>query len=437
MCTGLLVLLLFLAALFSAGEAAFETICAQSEARQALTKDQSATARRMRKLAERSSELLATVRIGSTLAGLLAAGLATRHWAPRVAETLSQPPLRLTEAAAGLWGLLLVLSLLGLAFVLLGQMIPRTLAERFPWSIARTAVWPLQGAAWLLYPFVRSFAWVHDALASRGRGGRSCTLPDVTEEEIRTLVDAGEQGGAIEAEERQMIDSILELDKTLVREVMVPRTDITALEVNTPLPQALEIILRSGHSRVPVYEGTMDHIVGLLYAKDLLRPLQQGRVDLPLRELLRPAYFVPETKYVDDLLNELRQQRTHMAIVVDEYGGTAGLVTIEDLLEEIVGEIQDEYDAEEPLVQDLGNGEFLCDARLSADDAAEAMGLELPEGDFDTLGGFVYAQLGSIPRVGDKVVVGQHAISVDSVHGLRLGKLRIRRIAPASQEPPA
>jgi CBS domain containing-hemolysin-like protein len=427
MLTGLLlVFLLLLTALLSAGEVALGAVAARPELRQAVAKSHSITAQRMRKLAEEGSILLATTWIGTTLAVLFAAGLAAQEFIPLGAELLTRPPFAFRAPVAHGWATFLVLFLLAVVVVLLGEVLPKALARRFPWTIGQLAIWPVQVIAWLLYPLVRFLSGLYHGLAPWSRGAGITGLPYVTEEEIRTLVDAGEERGAIEAEERQMIDSILELDKTLVREVMVPRTDITAIEVHTPLSEALDTILRSGHSRVPVYDGTMDHIVGVLYAKDLLEPLRQCQLDRPLSELLRPAYFVPETKYVDDLLSELRRQRTHMAIVVDEYGGTAGLVTIEDLLEEIVGEIQDEYDTEEPLVQELGNGEFLCDARLSVDDAAETVGLQLPEGDFDTLGGFVYARLGSIPRVGDEVVVGRHTISVASVHGLRLGKLRVR-----------
>jgi len=243
-------------------------------------------------------------------------------------------------------------------------------------------------------------------------------------------VDAAEEGGAIAVEEKEMISGILEMGRTLVREVMVPRTDIVALEVETPLLEALEVILQAGHSRIPVYRETIDQVEGLLYAKDLLPALRDGRHDLPLRELLRPAYFVPETKVVDDLLRELQRRRIHMAIVVDEYGGTSGLVTIEDLLEEIVGEIQDEYDREEPLLRDLGNGEYLCDARLSVDDAEREIGLQIPPGEFDTLGGLVYERLGAIPKVGDRVFLGEDTITVEEMEGVRLVRLRVRRGRP-------
>jgi putative hemolysin len=284
----------------------------------------------------------------------------------------------------------------------------------------------------LLYPLTRFLTGLNQLLVRWLGGKRAVGLPYVTEDEIRTLVDAGEEGGAIELKEKEMITGILEMGGTLVREVMVPRTDISAIDIHTPLLRALNIILEQGYSRIPVYEETIDNVVGLLYAKDLLPALRDGEREKPIRELLRPAYFVPETKFVDDLLWELQSQRVHMAIVVDEYGGTAGLATIEDMVEEIVGEIQDEYDTEEPLVQEMGPDEYLCDARLGVDDANKLTGLEIPEGDFDTLGGFIYDRLGAIPKVGDQVIVGDVSITVASIQGLRPLKLQICRRTDAA-----
>ncbi len=171
-----------------------------------------------------------------------------------------------------------------------------------------------------------------------------------------------------------MIASIFEFGETLVREVMVPRIDVLAVPVDTPMLEALDVILKAGHSRIPVYRETIDNVVGILYAKDLLRYLRDGRTDVPLSKILRPAYFIPESKKVDELLQELQQRKVHMAVVVDEYGGTAGIVTIEDLLEEIVGEIQDEYDAEEPTIEPISEHEYLFDARVPSGRGQQAAG---------------------------------------------------------------
>jgi CBS domain containing-hemolysin-like protein len=236
----------------------------------------------------------------------------------------------------------------------------------------------------------------------------------------------------IEAEEREMIASIFTLRQTTAREVMVPRIDIVALEVETPMLDALDTIIRMGHSRIPVFEESVDNIVGILYAKDLLAYLRDGKTAVPLRDILRPAHFVPESKKADELLQELQQSRVHIAIVVDEYGGTAGLVTIEDVLEEIVGEIQDEYDAEEPFIEVVSDVEAICNARVDLDDLNRAMDLQLPTEESDTLGGLIYSELGRVPLVGDKVELAEEGVTfyVLSVAGRRITKVRVVKQRP-------
>jgi CBS domain containing-hemolysin-like protein len=212
---------------------------------------------------------------------------------------------------------------------------------------------------------------------------------------------------------------------------MVPRIDILALEVDTPLLQAVDAFIRSGHSRLPVYQETVDNILGLLYAKDLLRIWREGNQISSLHELLRQAYFVPEAKKVDELFAELQARRVHMAIVVDEYGGVAGLVTLEDIVEEIVGEIQDEYDqAEESPYQAGEAGDFVFQGRIDLDDFNEIMESDLPKTEADTLGGFVYSQIGHVPVVGDALQVENLLLTVEQVTGRRIRKVRARRIPP-------
>jgi putative hemolysin len=257
-------------------------------------------------------------------------------------------------------------------------------------------------------------------------------MPFVTEEEIKTMVDAGEEEGVIQEEEKEMIYSIFELGDTLTREVMVPRIDVAALDVTTPMLDALDTIMEAGHSRIPVYNETIDNVQGVLYAKDLLPYLRQGRSDVPLKNILREAYFVPETKKASDLLPDLQQRRVHMAIVVDEYGGMAGLVTIEDLLEEIVGEIQDEYDTEEPFVEFITDDEYIFDARVDLDDLNRLMNVALPTDDSDTLGGFIYTELGKVPVIGDQVVFENMDFTVESVAGRRIKKVRVERHSPTA-----
>ncbi|MEA2646763.1 MAG: magnesium and cobalt exporter, family [Chloroflexota bacterium] len=266
---------------------------------------------------------------------------------------------------------------------------------------------------------------------SRGRDVRG---PFVTEEELKLLVTVGEQEGIIEEEEREMIHGIIELGDMTVREVMIPRIDIVAVEVQSPVSEIVAQILKHGHTRIPVYEDTIDHIVGVAYAKDLLRYNLQAKGDAAsdLRKLLRKPYFVPEGKNLSEFLHEMRQNRVHMACVIDEHGQTAGLVTIEDVIEEIVGPIRDEYDAmEEEEIQFLAPNEAVIDARVSLNDAREELGLELPADDVDSLGGFIYARVGTIPKTGEVIELGDSAVmTVVSVRGQRIGKVRVRSEQP-------
>ncbi len=258
----------------------------------------------------------------------------------------------------------------------------------------------------------------------------------VTEDELKNLLDASQQEGVLELGERRMISSIFDLGDTLAREVMVPRIDVLALDVHTSLLDAVDALLQSGYSRVPVYEESIDNILGLLYAKDLLSAWRSGTVDTPLRRLLRPAYFVPEAKTVDTLLAEMQSQRIHMAIVVDEYGGMAGLVTLEDIVEEIIGEIRDEYDQqEEALYQQVSPGEYLVAGRIDLDDFNELMHTDLPGEEADTLGGFLYGRIGSVPKGGERLLVGDLELTVEEVSERRIQKVRARKV-PAPPVPP-
>jgi CBS domain containing-hemolysin-like protein len=257
----------------------------------------------------------------------------------------------------------------------------------------------------------------------------------VTEAELKSMVDAGHEGGVLAGDERQMIYSIFELSETLVREIMLPRIYINALEVNTPLDEAVDALIKSGHSRMPVYEESVDNILGLLYAKDLLKVWRKGDQLASLRSLLRPAAFVPEAKKVDELLEEMQSGHVHIAMVVDEYGGIAGLVTLEDIFEEIVGEIQDEYDQSEeaPYVQ-LGEGEYVFQGRIELKDFNEVMGGQLPTEETETLGGFIYEQVGRVPTSGESLQVGDIGLTIEQVTGRRIRKVRAKKLPAAAQE---
>ncbi len=256
----------------------------------------------------------------------------------------------------------------------------------------------------------------------------------MTEDELRTWVESEQEEGGLEREERQMIYSIFQFGNTLAREIMVPRMDMLAFEVSASLTHAAKAFTQSGHSRVPVYENDIDNIIGLLYAKDLLHIMQDGQKRASMRELLRPAYFVPDTKKADALLTEMQSQRIHMAIVVDEYGGVAGLVTLEDIIEEIIGEIQDEYDlSEEEPVQEVSPGEYVFLGRIDLDDFNEVLGSNIPKVESDTLAGFLYDHFGRVPHDGESIQTAGLLITIEQVIGRRIRRVRAQRITPGEK----
>jgi putative hemolysin len=257
--------------------------------------------------------------------------------------------------------------------------------------------------------------------------------PFVTEEELRLLMVVGEQQGVVEQEERQMMLGVLEMTDKPVREVMVPRVDVVGAEAERTVAEVVELIVEHGHSRIPVYEETIDNIVGVVYAKDLLR--QHADRESQVKALVREAYFTPEAKRVGELLHEMQVRKVHIAIVVDEYGGTAGIVTMEDLFEEIVGPIRDEYDiAEEEEVQFLSDREVLLSARVSIDDVRELLHLDIEDTDADSIGGVVYERLGEIPKPGATVTVGSARIRVESVKRQSIRTLRVTSDHPFTAE---
>jgi CBS domain containing-hemolysin-like protein len=254
---------------------------------------------------------------------------------------------------------------------------------------------------------------------------------NVTEDELKKLVDAGQEVGVIEQDEGRMIYSVLKFHDTFAREIMVPRIDILALEVNTTIEEATEKMLKSGFSRVPVYEDTIDKVIGILYVKDLLRLYHSGDHSRTLHNKSRPAYFVPETKRVDELLTEMQNLHIHIAMVVDEYGGVAGLVTLEDIVEELVGEIQDEYDqAEEEVYQQIRDGEYLFQGRIDIDDFNEIMHSAFSKDEADTLGGLIFSRIGRVPKGGETIQANDIVLTVEQVTGRRIRKVKARRVSP-------
>jgi CBS domain containing-hemolysin-like protein len=254
--------------------------------------------------------------------------------------------------------------------------------------------------------------------------------PFVSEEEIRAMAEAGHQEGAIEEEEKELIHSIFEFGDTVVREVMTPQPDVVSIDASRSLEEVMDMVIRHGFSRIPVYRDSLNEIVGIVYAKDVLRETRSGRNGRTLEQLARPAHFVPESKKVSDLLKDMQREKFHVAVVVDEYGSVAGLVTLEDLLEEIVGEIADEYDREEPQVEPAGDGRYRVNARLPVDELNEILEVELPDEEWDTVGGLMMAVLGHLPQQGERVDFEGLRFTADRVQGRRIAKVLIERLEP-------
>jgi CBS domain containing-hemolysin-like protein len=256
----------------------------------------------------------------------------------------------------------------------------------------------------------------------------------VTEEELHELMEASQEEGLINGDEGEMIRAIFSLGESVVREVMVPRTDMACVTVDATSEELLSTIINCGHSRIPVYEGTIDNIIGVLYAKDLLKYWGASGSSLDLRKIARQPFYIPETKNLEELLQEFRRRRIHLAIVIDEYGGTSGLITIEDLLEQIVGDIQDEYDTEEELLQQQDDGSVIVDAMLPIEEFEEYFEVQVEREKFDTVGGLVFYLLGRIPGPGEEVVCSGIRLTVLSAAERRIGKLRAVLVVEPSPE---
>ncbi|WP_370326817.1 hemolysin family protein [Euzebya sp.] len=323
------------------------------------------------------------------------------------------------------WSIVAAVVVMGVLGYVGAELIPRSIALRHAEDVARRTAGPVSTASAVLRPATTLLVWLGARIVPGAEDGAEAF---VTEEAIRDLIDEAE-GQSIEPSERAMIHSIFELGDTLVREIMVPRPDVVMVSAGLPLDEVVGVILDRGYSRIPVHRGEdRDDIAGVLYAKDVLKRIHlEGNEDGPWDDLIRPPYVVPELKRVDGLLRELQAEQVHMAVVVDEYGALAGIATIEDVLEEIVGEIIDEYDSEEPLVAQLDHDRWRVDARVSVSELEELTEADLPDDDWDTVGGLLYGVLGHVPRPGESVDVDRLQLVAERVRGRRIVEVLVER----------
>ncbi|MDQ6825572.1 MAG: hemolysin family protein, partial [Candidatus Eremiobacteraeota bacterium] len=406
-----IVLLIVLAGFFAASEAA---LLALSRLR-ILQRANNGKTSRLIKLIDERNHYLTTILVGNTIVLLTADSLAT--WAA-FAYGIGHPVLIATVVMT-------------IALLIFGEIVPKMVVVQDANKWAPRLAGFLQAVNLVLRPVTWAIVSLTAWLIRMFGGDTKAGGPYVTESDIRTLVNVVEKQGVIEEEEKEMIHSIFEFGDTVVREVMTPRTDMVCADVADPVSKGVELVIREGYSKLPVYEGNIDHVVGVVHDRELLVYVARGELNAPLRSLMRPVKAIPENKKVADLLREMQAEKVSVAIVVDEYGGTAGLVTMEDLLEEIVGEIMDEYDAESndnpPEITPAGDGQYIVDARMNIDDVNEQLGLHLPTEDFESIGGYTFGLFGRVPVPGEHVVIdGGVELVVEKTAGRRLLSVRIK-----------
>jgi CBS domain containing-hemolysin-like protein len=322
----------------------------------------------------------------------------------------------------------IVLSVVVLIFC---EIAPKSLALRFNERFALVLAGPVQLLTRVLRPLIGGLSAMSRLIVRAATRGHSVRGPFVTEEELKLLLYVGEQEGIVEQEEREMIHGILEMTDKSVREVMVPRVDIVAVEATDSIADVIKVVIEYGFSRIPIYEDNVDNIVGVVYAKDLLRHGVVGDDQRPLKAVAREPYYTPEAKRVGELLREMKERKVHIAVVVEEHGGTAGIVTFEDLIEEIVGPIRDEYDMREvEELQIISDQEVVVSARFPVDDLKEELDLQVPNVDADTVGGLVYELLGEIPKVGATIQLGDATLTVESIRRQGIQSVRITSPVP-------
>ena len=320
----------------------------------------------------------------------------------------------------------------------------------FVFAEAMPKTWAVQHseqAALVAAPFVAALVkippirWISNALIGLanlilpGKGIKQG--PYVSESELLAMADAAASQDVIEREERRLIHSIIDFGDTVVREVMVPRPDMVVVESTAKVSDVIEIAIAAGFSRIPVFGQGIDDILGVVFSKDLMKAEREGHAEMPVSEIMRETHFVPETKRVSEMMREMQASKLHQAIVVDEYGGTAGLVTLEDLIEELVGEIEDEYDVQETPIERINDHEVRVTARMAIDDLNELLGTELPEGDWDTVGGLIYGLLGHVPHEGESVEFDGQQLTAERVQGRRIGRVRVTTPTIQQGEPPS
>lgn len=380
------------------------------------------------KFLEEPSKLLSTIQIGITFAGFLASAIGAQSLSSSLAVFLKNLNIPIVSASAAVIATITVTAIIGFFTIVLGELVPKRLALEKSEKIALAVAKPIRILFKIVSPAVRMLAFMTNLVAKLLGGSNDFDNSQITEEEIRMMINVGEEKGIFQETETNMINSIFEFDNTDAKEVMTPRTHIIAVNIDATVDEILEIVIEENFSRIPVYENSIDNVVGLLYVKDLFALIRKSTEwEISLKDLIRPAYFVPEYKKIDELFKEMQKSKTHIAIVIDEYGGTAGLITIEDLLEEIVGNIFDEYDDVVLEYEQIDEDTYLVDGLLGISDINDIMHLDLPEEEFDTISGMILSLSGKMPEVGEEVEYEDVSFRIEEVDDKRISKIKIRK----------
>lgn len=430
----LLIALTMLNAFFAASEIAFISL---NDAKiDMMAKEGDKKAKKIKKMLENPSKFLATIQIGITFAGFLSSAFASEAFASELAPIFYN---WFPIFSINVWNnisIILITIILSYFTLVLGELVPKRIAMKNYEKIAFATVGIIRTISVLTSPFVK-FLTISTNVVSKLFGVSENEEETVTEEEIRMMVDVGEEKGTIDKEEKEMINNVFELNDTAVSEIMVPRKDIYAVDMNLSISKVIEEITEDEdfrYSRIPVYDEDIDDIKGIVYIKDIL--LSTKNKNVKIKNLIKEAYYVPETKPVNDLFEELRKNRKQIAIVVDEYGGTAGLVTMEDILEQIVGEIYDEYDEVEKIYEKIDENTYLLNGSMGVSEVEKLLDIKIPEGDYDTISGYLIEELGRIPDEKEKPTIETEDVvyKVQKIEDKRIVMIKACRIPKVEVE---
>lgn len=388
-------------------------------------------AKKIVRLLNEPSKFLATIQIGITLAGFLASAFASQSFADRLVVLLQAAGVQVSSGILKPISVTVITILLSYFTLVFGELVPKRIAMQKSEQISMFVVGPLNILAFMTSPFVKLLTASTNFFIRISGGNPNADQEKVTEEEIRMMIDVGEENGTIHETEKEIINNVFEFDDKIASEIMTHRTEIAAISIDTQLDDIVNLINIEKYTRIPVYEDSIDNIIGILHVKDLIQFLHKKNTDqFDVKNLIRIPYFVPESKRLNDLLKELQVNKTHMVVVIDEYGGTAGIITVEDLLEEIVGNLFDEYDEEEIEYEKIDDATYIFDGAISLEIVEKLIDVDLPVDEYETLSGYIIGQLGKIPKEGERPVVelDNLVFKVEKIEEKRISRVKICRI---------